>query len=215
MKMMMMIIIIMILFLIGGEAFKFNVRKGLFLVCSTFTGYGINILSSLAIDETMTLAPSTINTKNFKEYPAIAASELQLIELFDEASPSVVYINTFSKEIDVLNMNVMNIPVGEGSGIVFDTDGHIVTNYHVIKDAVSANVIITSKEFKTNQVFKAEVTGVDPDKDIAVLKINVPTAFRSILRPIKLGTSSNLRVGALNIYPKHIPNLTLTRFQVK
>ena len=178
-----------------------NLKRGLISLGSSILGLNMNLVTALALDESMVMAPApTMATTTVSNtYPALSSSERQLIELFDQASPSVVYINTFSKEIDMVNMNVLSSQIGEGSGFIWDLDGHVVTNYHVIKDAVSADVIITSPAFKTNQVFKAQVTGVDPDKDIAVLKIDVPPAFRSILRPLKLGTSSNIRVGQTTI----------------
>ena len=121
-------------------------------------------------------------------------SETQIINLFEENIPSVVYINTYTETINVMNMNVLEVPVGSGSGIVWDDKGHILTNYHVIRNAKSAKVIVTSPDGKSTEAFDAAVSGVDPDKDIAVLdigKTNKPWKFK----PIKVGKSSSLRVG--------------------
>jgi len=210
------LILLILLIIFVSNCISFNIKKGLLKLCTTFVGISITVSSSLAIEEyNNILAPIPISTSSFNinkdVVSSFSSSEREIIKIFDDVSPSVVYINTYSKEIDMLNMNILSIPVGEGSGFVWDLDGHIVTNYHVIKDAVSANVIINTPEFKTNQVFKADVTGVDPDKgsniiiiiiiiiiimiDIAVLRINVPFAFKSILKPVKVGTSMNLRVG--------------------
>jgi S1-C subfamily serine protease len=129
---------------------------------------------------------------------AIRASEDQVISLFEQSTPSVVYINTFAERVDVFNMNVMEVPIGSGTGFVWDDAGHIVTNYHVIRNAKTAKVIITSEDGKMTKTFRAKVTGVDPDKDVAVLTVaskgsKGSTSFRPV--PILLGSSSNLRVG--------------------
>ncbi|CEM08579.1 unnamed protein product [Vitrella brassicaformis CCMP3155] len=88
----------------------------------------------------------------------------------------------------------MEFPAGTGSGIVWDKKGHIVTNFHVIENAQSAAVTLTStKGGKTERVqYKAAVAGYDPDKDIAVLRIE---ADAKDLRPVALGESMRVRVG--------------------
>lgn len=128
---------------------------------------------------------------------AMHASENQVIRLFERNTPSVVYINTFAERIDIFSMNVMEVPIGSGSGFVWDDSGHIVTNYHLIRNAKSAKVVVTSADGKATQTYKAEVTGVDPDKDIAVLSVN--DKKKMSWKPIKLGTSSNLQVGQFTL----------------
>eukprot|EP00607_Mallomonas_marina_P008326 CAMPEP_0182418326 /NCGR_PEP_ID=MMETSP1167-20130531/2789_1 /TAXON_ID=2988 /ORGANISM="Mallomonas Sp, Strain CCMP3275" /LENGTH=333 /DNA_ID=CAMNT_0024592485 /DNA_START=487 /DNA_END=1488 /DNA_ORIENTATION=+ len=92
-------------------------------------------------------------------------------------------------------MNVMEVPQGTGSGFIWDKEGHIITNFHVIKNANTAKIALLSPN-KMSTSYTAKVTGVDPDKDIAVLSIDIPdTATRNMLRPISVGTSSNLHVG--------------------
>jgi S1-C subfamily serine protease len=113
--------------------------------------------------------------------------------------------------------------LGAGSGFVWDDKGHIVTNYHVVRNARSAQVAILTKvlpedkgviltsdgeitnpltrmrpssassvtEYKRS-VYKAKVVGVDPGKDICVLKVEAPVFD---LFPIEVGTSKGLRVG--------------------
>jgi S1-C subfamily serine protease len=77
--------------------------------------------------------------------------------------------------------------VGSGSGIVYDKVGHIITNYHVIEDA--AELFVTLPDETT---VPAEVVGADPSNDLAVLKVDVEP---SLLYPMPLGESDNLRVG--------------------
>jgi len=75
----------------------------------------------------------------------------------------------------------------QGSGFVYDSLGHIVTNFHVIENAINVEVF-----FPDRSSFKAEIVGFDPYSDIAVLRINLGN---KTLRPLALGNSSNLRVG--------------------
>ena len=147
------------------------------------------------------------------------SAEENRIAIFERVAPSVVYIDTFSQKTDVFSTNVLDVPLGSGSGFIWDTEGHIVTNFHVIQEAKSAQVaILTSgtsnsiipaytsarpgalgakgspqlKDF-TRNVYNAKVVGIDPTKDIAVLKVeDVPIRE---LRPIEVGTSTGLRVG--------------------
>lgn len=127
--------------------------------------------------------------------PAIAAAELThltadeitTIELFERVSPSVVFIETLALRRDWLSLNVYQIPQGSGSGFVWDTAGHIVTNYHVIRGSNVALVTLADQS-----TFEAEVVGAEPEKDLAVLRI---VASREQLKPIQLGVSRQLRVG--------------------
>lgn len=123
----------------------------------------------------------------------LQASERSTISLFEKTTPSVVYINVYSEKIDVLNMNVMDVPGGTGTGFVFDKAGNIVTNYHVIRNAKKAKVVVT--DGSKTQTYSATVVGVDPDKDIAVLQLRRKDGVKLSLTPIKLGTSKGLKVG--------------------
>jgi S1-C subfamily serine protease len=76
---------------------------------------------------------------------------------------------------------------GSGSGIVYDEQGHIITNYHVIEDA--SELLVTLPDETT---FVAEVVGADAANDLAVLKVDAPP---ELLHPIPLGESGNLQVG--------------------
>jgi S1-C subfamily serine protease len=69
-------------------------------------------------------------------------SENRRIEVFERNAPSVVFIDTFSEKQDVFSPNVMEVPLGTGSGFVWDKDGHIVTNYHVVKNSKFAQVAL-------------------------------------------------------------------------
>jgi S1-C subfamily serine protease len=66
-------------------------------------------------------------------------SEQSRIEIFKRVSPSVVFIDTFTERRDAFSTSI-EVPLGSGSGIVWDTQGHIITNFHVVRNAQSAQV---------------------------------------------------------------------------
>lgn len=115
------------------------------------------------------------------------SGEQRTIALFESAAPSVVYITTVAVERNLFTMNVFEVPQGAGSGFIWDSRGYIVTNFHVIKDAQSARVTLSSQ-----QTYPAQLVGIEPDKDLAVLKISAPNVK---LQPIQVGSSKDLRVG--------------------
>lgn len=68
----------------------------------------------------------------------------------------MVYINTYVNRIDAYSLNVLEVPAGTGSGFVWDDKGHIVTNYHVIRNAETATVTATSIDGKSTRTFRAQ-----------------------------------------------------------
>jgi S1-C subfamily serine protease len=123
-----------------------------------------------------------------------------------EAPPAVEHLLTLEQEItevyDSVGLGVVNItnrsyaydffmrPVpqeGTGSGIIYDKEGHVITNYHVIEDATE--LLVTLPDETT---VEAQVVGADAANDLAVLKID---AAPELLHPVPLGQSSGLRVG--------------------
>ncbi len=116
----------------------------------------------------------------------LAADEKATIELFERCSPSVVYITTLARR-PVNFFEVTEVPQGTGSGFVWDQQGHVVTNAHVIQNSDSLVVTLADQSN-----WKATVVGVEPDKDLAVLRIGAP---ETKLPPILLGTSHDLKVG--------------------
>ncbi len=114
-------------------------------------------------------------------------SELATIKLFEDAAPSVCFITTTNVRLDYFTRDVTEIPRGTGSAFIWDNKGHVVTNYHVIQGADKAQVTLSDRS-----VWPAELVGVAPEKDLAVLKIDISS---NKLRPIPVGVSENLRVG--------------------
>jgi S1-C subfamily serine protease len=116
-----------------------------------------------------------------------AADEQNTIELFQAVSPSVVFITSVELRRDLFSLNIYEIPQGTGSGYVWDRQGRIVTNYHVIEKASQVKVTLAD-----HTTWKAAVVGVAPDLDMAVLQIG---AKPEQLPPIMVGESHNLMVG--------------------
>jgi S1-C subfamily serine protease len=119
----------------------------------------------------------------------LADVEKTNIAIYKKAKPSVVHITSMGLERDFWSLNVQEVPEGTGSGFVWDDGGHVVTNYHVIKDAKFAYVTLAD-----HTTWRATKVGEAPDKDLAVLHIDAP---RSRLFPITLGSSEDLQVGQL------------------
>ncbi|MBS0205425.1 MAG: trypsin-like peptidase domain-containing protein [Planctomycetes bacterium] len=117
----------------------------------------------------------------------LADDEKSTIEIFRNASPSVVHITTLIHRRDRLNLNVTEIPEGTGTGFLYDEAGHVVTNFHVIRGAQAARVSLAD-----NSVWSARLVGYEPNKDLAVLRIDAP---KDKLRKIDIGQSSDLQVG--------------------
>lgn len=114
-------------------------------------------------------------------------AEEATIKLFESSAPSVCFITTSTLREDFWNRNVMEIPSGTGSGFIWDKEGHIITNFHVIQNASKIQVTLSDRT-----VYEAKVVGQEPNKDLAVLKIDAPA---NKLQPIPVGQSSTLRVG--------------------
>ena len=117
----------------------------------------------------------------------LAEDEKNTIEVFKNTSPSVVYITTLALRRGLFSLNAVEIPQGTGSGFIWDSEGRIVTNYHVISDANRIQVTMSDHSER-----KAVLVGADPDKDLAVLQISAPS---ELLRPIPIGESDDLLVG--------------------
>ncbi len=124
-------------------------------------------------------------TSALDEQQATNDLEEQVVAVYDAASPSVVNITS---RVYVYYRFMGTVPEeGTGSGFMYDTQGHIVTNYHVIEDAEELLVTLAS-----GQVYDATVVGSDPANDLAVIRID---AGADLPAPLVLGDSDQLRVG--------------------
>lgn len=113
-------------------------------------------------------------------------SERSLINLFDNAAPSVAYITT--ERVEVGFFFNPEVAQGAGSGFVWDGAGHVVTNFHVVQGARRVLVQLDA----VSDPIPAQIVGVAPDFDLAVVKLSrIPTG----VKPIPLGTSRDLKIG--------------------
>ena len=117
----------------------------------------------------------------------LAQDEKATIDVFKEASPSVVFITTSDVARDMFSLNPIEVRRGSGSGFIYDRDGHIVTNLHVLIEGRKWTVTLADRS-----QWEAQFVGAAEDKDLAVLRIDAPSER---LKPIALGTSSDLQVG--------------------
>jgi S1-C subfamily serine protease len=117
----------------------------------------------------------------------LAPDEQTTVDIFQQASPSVVYITTVQRLLDPWTRDIFSVPQGTGSGFIWDDLGHVVTNNHVIAEASEANVRLND-----GRSYRAVLIGSSPDHDLAVLRIRVPIDRPP---PVPIGSSTDLRVG--------------------
>ena len=118
-------------------------------------------------------------------YAQIDAMNQAITNLYQRISPSVVHVTTQTQAIDFFYGTVPQ--EGTGSGFVYDNDGHIVTNDHVISGADQVNVLLAG-----GTSLPATVIGYDSYYDLAVLHVDAPA---NVLTPLQLGDSTQLQVG--------------------
>lgn len=118
----------------------------------------------------------------------LLADERNTINVFQSSAPSVVFVVNRGVQRDLFSGRTEEFLRGTGSGFVWDRDGHVVTNYHVVQGAQVVSVLID------NQEYRARVLGVEPRRDIAVLALEIDRR-KTKLEPIKLGESRHLLVG--------------------
>jgi len=117
----------------------------------------------------------------------LGAEERATIALFESAAPSAVFVESLNLRLNRRSLQAETVKEGSGSGFVWDEDGHVVTNYHVVSGSERFRV-----RFPSGLAYPAELIGAAPDYDLAVLKVE---AEREHPKPLPLGRSSELRVG--------------------
>ncbi|KAK4786142.1 hypothetical protein SAY86_002831 [Trapa natans] len=150
------------------------------LVLTTCTSLALSL--SLLIADVDSASAFVVTTPR-----KLQSDELATVRLFQENTPSVVYITNLAVKQDAFTLDVLEVPQGSGSGFVWDQEGHIVTNYHVIRGASDLKVTLADQS-----TYDARVVGFDQDKDVAVLRVDAP---KDKLRPIPIGVSADLLVG--------------------
>ncbi|MHB9101729.1 MAG: S1C family serine protease [Sulfuricella sp.] len=133
------------------------------------------------------LFPASAVSRSVTPRGDLAMDEKSTIELFEKSKNSVVYITTSQQVMDLWTRNVFNVPRGTGSGFIWDDNGHVVTNFHVLANASEARVRLND-----GREFRAVLVGASPAHDIAVLRIGI--AFKRP-PPTPVGSSHDLKVG--------------------
>ena len=143
-------------------------------------------------------------TKVQKSAP-LKDEEKPVVDLFTKSKSAVVFITNVAVRRDAFTLSLTEQPQGAGSGIIWDDEGHVVTNYHVIKDANELKVQFSLQnnrglngKGKINDVLDAcdaVVVGFDDDKDIAVLKLMDENCYKNKAKALPIGSSNSLRVG--------------------
>jgi S1-C subfamily serine protease len=131
----------------------------------------------------ITATPAPTTTAPEHPAPAGLTQEQIVIDIYKRVSPGVVYIENIDDDDPEGG--------GSGSGIVYDAQGHIITNEHVVRGAEIIRVY-----FSDDTVAEATLLGADADADLAVIKVEV---VQELLVPVTMGTSQNLQVGQLAI----------------
>jgi serine protease Do len=135
-------------------------------------------------------SPATVPNYSSDVRTNLVLPAVDFSEAANKATPSVVFINSISEGVSGYNWDWFfgegqkRTQVSSGSGVIFTSDGYIVTNNHVVQSAQRVEVSYNKR------VYPAEVIGTDPSTDLAVIKIN-----ETNLPAITLGTSKNVQVG--------------------
>ncbi len=133
-------------------------------------------------------SPKTIDISRRQD---LTPEEKGTISIFRHNNPSVVYISTVKRMINMWTRDISEVPSGTGTGFLWDKQGHIITNYHVVMNNKTARVRLENK-----QTYTAKVIGISKRHDIAVLKI---INGKNLPRAIQPGKSNSLIVGQ-NVY---------------
>ena len=165
-----------------------SLRSGAALVAAAILGGavavgGVALLGGL--DSTTTVVTETSAAPSPALAPA-SGDAMSVNEIYERASSGVVRINASDN-----STSGSALPFGQnaalGSGFVIDKSGHIVTNYHVVRDAGRVTV-----SFSNRDTLQADVVGTDPSTDLAVLRVETAA---SALIPLSMGNSDAVRVG--------------------
>jgi S1-C subfamily serine protease len=154
------------------------------LVAVAALSYRVYRLESVALPRER---PKVAEPRKVTPREELGGGEKARISLFETTWRSVVHITTLAVRSDPFSFRALEVPSGTGSGFIWDRQGHIVTNFHVIKGASQARVT-----FADQSTLPAELVGMSPRNDLAVLRV---TGLPGNLAPLPLGTSRDLVVG--------------------
>jgi putative serine protease PepD len=152
------------------------------LLAATALGAGVAAAVTSAVDSGGTTTREVTVTS---AQPAASSSGLTINDVYERTHAGVVEITVSSSSATPFGGSQEE--QAQGSGFVYDRQGHIVTNEHVVDGADSVNVT-----FSNGSTYKATVVGSDPSTDLAVIEVDAPS---SVLKPIAVGDSSQVQVG--------------------
>ena len=163
------------------------------LVVGYFIGLHGPIPAVLAPGKVAATEPGPFEPRAVSPREDLSASERSVIDLYERCSPSVVYVSPLREQPvqgdSPFTYSMQEVPVGTGSGFVWDKAGHVVTNFHVVQG--SSGAVVTLNDRSTYHVAASKIFTF-PDKDLAVLTIDAPAEK---LVPLAIGTSKDLQVG--------------------
>jgi S1-C subfamily serine protease len=165
-------------------------------------GYGLVLLAGFVLGQRLDgrpeLAARVIEAAptppSIDEVPIpdeLTDDERRTIEIFRGASQSVVNVDSLARRRDFFSLDVFEVPRGSGSGFIWDERGHVVTNFHVIEGGTRF-VVRLADQGPDEAEWEAQVVGVAPDKDLAVLRVEAPPER---LHSLPIGTSRDIVVG--------------------
>ncbi|MEW5298532.1 MAG: hypothetical protein WDW36_001646 [Sanguina aurantia] len=133
----------------------------------------------------------TMQTPAPAELLGFGVEELRTIKIFQDSTPCVVNVTNLQEVRNAVTNDLLRVPRGMGSGFLWDAQGTIVTNNHVVQGAAEVTVTLLDQS-----TYKAVVVGRDADKDVAVLRLtDVPPEKMAEFKPVRLGDSAGLQVG--------------------
>ena len=160
-------------------------KRNIRFIALAFTTLFIAACTALQNQSSIGSAPTPVPTDRPQALnPSLADQQQTLIELYRRANPAVVNVTTFMAEA---KPDAPGNGVGQGSGFLYDSQGRIVTNNHVVENATRVEVT-----FSDGGTREARILGVDPDSDLAVLEVDIAP---SGIQPLSLGDSDALQVG--------------------
>jgi S1-C subfamily serine protease len=154
------------------------------IVAIALVACGAPLVGSSTVETAPTATPTVSQETPVAPNPSADGLEAEVEAVYAQASPSVAFITSRIMTYDFFMQAVPQ--EGTGSGFVYDNEGHIVTNYHVVENAESVSVTLAG-----GQTSDATIIGVDPSTDLAVLRIDAD----SLPAPLTLADSDGLRVG--------------------
>ncbi len=166
----------------------------LLIACMLVVGgffIGTSSISRSIAGAALGVAPEALQTAPANQAHPLADVEEVYSNIYKQVTPSVVSINVVARSSGATGNDPFQqgggLLEGTGTGFVIDTQGHIVTNNHVVEGATRIEV-----NFFDGTIVKGEVVGLDPDSDLAVIKVDLPV---SELHPVTFGNSDTLFVG--------------------